>query len=96
MVFVRLASGHELLFAGDVVWNKRSLDLPRLKPRWVSWALGEDVDAIGRQVAALRSLERHGVHVIVGHDVDQHERLIRDKLLVDMRSGSLDQAPLDR
>ena len=96
LVFVRLSSGQELLFAGDVVWNKVSMDLPRLKPRWVSWALGEDTAAIGRQVAGLRSLQQQGVHVIVAHDVDQHAHLLRDGLMVDMRGASLDQAPADR
>ena len=96
VVYVRLASGEELLFAGYIVWNKASMDLPRLKPRWVSWALREDTAAIARQVAGLRSLEQQGVHVIVGHDVDQHERLLRDGLLVDMHDASLDRVAADR
>ena len=76
MIYVRLSDGTELLLAGDVVWNRENLDGGWMKPRWVSWLMGEDTGAIARQIATLRTLEsEEGVIVIVAHDEPQHQDL---------------------
>jgi glyoxylase-like metal-dependent hydrolase (beta-lactamase superfamily II) len=76
MIYVRLSDGTEVLLAGDVVWNRENLERGWMKPRWVSWLMGEDIGAIARQIATLRALEsEEGVIVIVAHDEPQHQRL---------------------
>ena len=82
VVYLRLSGGTEVILAGDVVWNRQNLEGGWMKPRWVSWWMGEDIGAIAAQVATLRALEsEEGVIVIVAHDDPQHQRLWASGLL---------------
>ena len=70
MVFVTLASGEELLFIGDVVWNLDAVTELKYRPRLVTdLFLGEDRAAVLDQLRALRDLYDEGtVPIIVSHD----------------------------
>ncbi len=70
MVFVELASGIELLFVGDVVWNFDAVTELKYRPRLVTdFFLGEDRAAVLDQIRALRDLHDTGtVPIVVSHD----------------------------
>jgi glyoxylase-like metal-dependent hydrolase (beta-lactamase superfamily II) len=68
MVYVRLASGQELIIAGDVVWHTSGITTQRQKPAASTRDFGgEDRAAIARQLRWLRDLPPE-VAVIVSHD----------------------------
>ena len=70
MVFVTLASGSELLFVGDVVWNLDAVTELIYRPRLVTdYFLGENRAAVLGQIRALRNLYDSGtVPIVVSHD----------------------------
>jgi glyoxylase-like metal-dependent hydrolase (beta-lactamase superfamily II) len=70
VVFVRLASGRELLFVGDVVWNRDAITELKYRPRLTTdLFLGEDRQAVLQQLRALRNLYDTGeVAIVISHD----------------------------
>ena len=68
MVYVRLATGRELIPAGDVARARAGVEQQRQKPVAVSRALGEDRAALGAQLAWLRRMAAAGGGVVVAHD----------------------------
>ena len=70
MIYVRLASGKEVLFIGDIVWNMAGLDGPRQKPETLDGReLGEDRVALQQQMEWLRDLmARKAIELIPCHD----------------------------
>jgi glyoxylase-like metal-dependent hydrolase (beta-lactamase superfamily II) len=56
MVFVRLASGEELILVGDLVWNMAGLERNIQRPEATSRDLGEDREAVQRQIDWVRRI----------------------------------------
>ena len=75
MIFVKLASGEEMLFVGDVVWNEDAITELKYRPRLVTdLFLGEDRRAVLHQIRALRDLDdAGGVSIVVSHDARTYE-----------------------
>jgi glyoxylase-like metal-dependent hydrolase (beta-lactamase superfamily II) len=70
IVFVRLASGQEVLLAGDIAWAMSGIETQRQKSEAASRSLGEDRASIGRQLEWLRRIASGGIIVVVSHDDD--------------------------
>jgi glyoxylase-like metal-dependent hydrolase (beta-lactamase superfamily II) len=70
MVYVALASGDELLFVGDVVWNFDAVTQLKYRPRLITdLILGEDRDLVLAQIRALRNRHDAGdIPIVVSHD----------------------------
>jgi glyoxylase-like metal-dependent hydrolase (beta-lactamase superfamily II) len=69
MVYVKLASGREVVLAGDIAWRMEGIDTQRQKPDSVSQLLHEDRAAIAQQLAWLKNtVEPAGISVVVSHD----------------------------
>jgi glyoxylase-like metal-dependent hydrolase (beta-lactamase superfamily II) len=75
MIYVRLANGGELLYVGDVVWNRDAITELRYRPRFVTdWLIGEDRETTIHQLRALRDLRDGGepVQIVIAHDARTH------------------------
>ncbi len=75
MIFVQLATGEELLYVGDVVWNRDAITDLVYRPRFITdWIIGEDRTTAIHQLRALRDLydSDEGVQIIVAHDDRTH------------------------
>ena len=75
IVFVQMADGKELLFVGDVVWNRDAITELVYRPRFITdWLIGEDRESGLNQLRALRDLydSDEGVHIVVAHDDRTH------------------------
>jgi glyoxylase-like metal-dependent hydrolase (beta-lactamase superfamily II) len=82
MVYVRLASGRELVLSGDIAWRKAGIDEQRQKPDSVSRQLSEDRIAIAQEMAWLKhTVEPAGIAVVVSHDGEEIAELGRRGLL---------------
>lgn len=69
MVYVRLASGSELVLAGDVAWHSSGITMQRQKPDSSTRGFGgEDRAAIAAELLWLKETMAAGVTVIVAHD----------------------------
>jgi glyoxylase-like metal-dependent hydrolase (beta-lactamase superfamily II) len=69
MVYVRLASGSELVLAGDVAWHSSGIATQRQKPDSSTRDFGgEDRAAIATELRWLKDAMASGVTVIVAHD----------------------------
>jgi glyoxylase-like metal-dependent hydrolase (beta-lactamase superfamily II) len=82
MIFVRIDTGQEILFVGDVVWNFDAITNLKYRPRLVTdLFLGEDRAAVLDQIRALRNLhDAGGVSIVVSHDARTYEQ-------ADLREG---------
>jgi glyoxylase-like metal-dependent hydrolase (beta-lactamase superfamily II) len=81
MVYIRLATGQEVILAGDVAWLMAGIEQQRQKPAAVSRALAEDRAALGAQIAWLHRMAAAGVTVIVAHDAPWLSELERRGVL---------------
>jgi glyoxylase-like metal-dependent hydrolase (beta-lactamase superfamily II) len=81
VVYVKLASGREVILSGDVAWNRRGIETETEKPDSASRSMAEDRAAIARELAWLHEAERSGVNVVVSHDGEQLETLTRQGIL---------------
>jgi glyoxylase-like metal-dependent hydrolase (beta-lactamase superfamily II) len=81
MVYVKLASGRELILAGDVAWFALGIDTQRQKPDSASRFMGEDRTAIGKELAWLKGVQAQGVTVVVSHDGSQLKSLAKHGVL---------------
>jgi len=71
MVYVRLASGREILLTGDIAWLMRGIQDRRQKPDSTSQQLGEDRVTIQQQLAWLSTVNAQtGIAVLPCHDAD--------------------------
>ena len=77
MVYVKLASGKEMVFAGDIAWRLLGIDTQRQKPDSTSQRMSEDRPAIGKQLAWLKDAEAQGITVIVSHDNNELQALAK-------------------
>jgi glyoxylase-like metal-dependent hydrolase (beta-lactamase superfamily II) len=83
MVYVRLASGQEILLAGDVAWLMLGIEKRLQKPESASKMYGEDREAIRPQLEWLHGLAAQKVIVVVCHDAPWFATLIRRGILKD-------------
>jgi len=69
IVYVKLASGRELMLIGDIVWHHAGLDMQRQKPDSTSRQMSEDRTMLGYEMAWLKStVAPAGIAVVVSHD----------------------------
>ena len=68
MVYVRLASGAEIIMAGDVAWNMRGIDSLAQKPDAATSSFGGE----DRECDAADP----GMSVLVSHDLERLEALV--------------------
>ena len=84
MVYVKLASGKEMILAGDIAWMMSGIDTQRQKPDSVSRQLSEDREPLGQQLAWLKNtVLPAGIAVAVSHDGDELHALAQRGLLVE-------------
>ena len=83
MVYVKLDSGTEILFVGDVVWMTAALDSGSQKPAGISSEIGEDRDALIEQIKWLQELRKRGLEIVVAHDARAIDELIENGLIKD-------------
>jgi glyoxylase-like metal-dependent hydrolase (beta-lactamase superfamily II) len=79
MVFVKLQNGEEFLLLGDIAWHATNYKEVRERARLVTALfLGEDREAVLRQLAAIKALAaaEPKLHVVPGHDGDVMKQLI--------------------
>lgn len=81
MVHIRLASGQEVILAGDIAWNMLGITEQRQKPEETSRALGEDRNAIAEQLQWLKDVSGPQTAVVVSHDVARINALIERGVL---------------
>ncbi len=82
-VYVQLASGKEILIAGDLVWQHEGLTQNAQKPESTSRSLGEDRDAIQPELDWVRKLWQGGeVAVVLSHDGRLLDSLVASGVLV--------------
>jgi pimeloyl-ACP methyl ester carboxylesterase/glyoxylase-like metal-dependent hydrolase (beta-lactamase superfamily II) len=86
LVYVHLASGDEIVLAGDVAWMMAGIRDGRQKPPNVSanvalLGVAEDRVQIARQLDWLRSVGARGVHVVVAHDRTAVDELVERGVL---------------
>lgn len=83
VVYVRLASGQEVILAGDVAWNMAGIETQRQKPDASTRDFGgEDREAIARQMRWLREISGPKTTVVVSHDAAWITTLISRGLLL--------------
>ena len=87
VVYVRLASGREVILSGDVAWHRLSLETGKEKPDSASKQMGEDRTAIATELAWLHQAEQAGVSVVVSHDGEQLETFARQGILTKGLAG---------
>jgi glyoxylase-like metal-dependent hydrolase (beta-lactamase superfamily II) len=69
MVYVRLNSGHEYLFIGDVAWTLAGVTQLKLRPANTMARISEDGAALRFELVWIRdAMEKDGLTVIPSHD----------------------------
>jgi glyoxylase-like metal-dependent hydrolase (beta-lactamase superfamily II) len=81
MVYVKLASGKEMILVGDIAWRVLGIDTQRQKPDSTSRFMSEDRTAIGKQLAWLKDVQSQGISVVVSHDGTQLQALAKRGVL---------------
>jgi glyoxylase-like metal-dependent hydrolase (beta-lactamase superfamily II) len=83
LVYVRLASGKEILFIGDVAWKRRNIDEVRERARLITLLMGEDRGAVLDELAELKRLagENPDLAIVPGHDGPVIDALVADGTL---------------
>ena len=86
LVYVKLASGKELLFIGDVAWHMDQLRELWYRPRLVTdYFIHENREQVLNEFRTLHDLgtSEPGVQIVVSHDLDQRGQLIKSGVLGD-------------
>ncbi|MGA2384615.1 MAG: MBL fold metallo-hydrolase [Gemmatimonadales bacterium] len=82
-VYVQLASGKEVLIAGDLAWQHEGLTENQQKPEATSRSLSEDRAALEPQLEWARKLWRGGeVAIVLSHDSRLLDSLVASGVLV--------------
>ncbi len=79
LVYVRRADGEEFLFLGDIAWHRENWEQVHERARLVTqFILGEDRDAVLRELAALKAVAaaEPKLHLVPGHDGAVMKQLI--------------------
>lgn len=85
MIYVRLASGREYLFMGDVSSMLDNVGIQRQRSRYVTWLIsGDDRGAVAAELLALDAVRKAnpGLILVPGHDGAAIEALAAKGLLV--------------
>ena len=85
LVYVKRADGTEILFLGDVAWQRRNIDLVRERARLVTqFLIKEDRDAVMLELAEFKRLQdtEPKIEMMPGHDPDALDHFISGNLLV--------------
>jgi glyoxylase-like metal-dependent hydrolase (beta-lactamase superfamily II) len=77
VIYVKLASGREIILAGDVAWHRFGIETETQKPD----SIREDRGAIAGELNWLHDAEQAGVVVVVSHDGDQLAMLEKSGVL---------------
>ncbi len=77
VIYVQLASGREVILAGDVAWHRFGIETETQKPD----SIREDRGPIAGELKWLHAAEQAGVAVVVSHDGDQLAMLERSGVL---------------
>jgi glyoxylase-like metal-dependent hydrolase (beta-lactamase superfamily II) len=86
IVYVKLASGKELLFIGDVAWHMDQLRQLWYRPRLVTdFFIHENREQVLNEFRTLHDLgtSEPAVQIVVSHDLDQRGELIKAGVLGD-------------
>ena len=84
MVYVRLASGKEVLLIGDIAWVLAGVEQRRQKPEAQSARLGEDRAAIQQELEWLHNvMARTSIAVVNSHDDAWIAMRVREGVLED-------------
>ncbi|HXB27894.1 MAG TPA: MBL fold metallo-hydrolase [Gemmatimonadaceae bacterium] len=83
VVYVKLASGREVILSGDVAWHRLGIETGKEKPDSASKQMGEDRAAIAGELAWLHQAEQAGVSVVVSHDGEQLKTFARQGILTE-------------
>jgi len=82
MVYVKLASGREVVLVGDVVWHTAGIETGQQKPDSTSKQMREDRVAIGQEIAWLKQdVVPAGIVVAVSHDGTALQHLVQQGVL---------------
>lgn len=83
LVYVQRADGRELLFLGDVVWRLHNIKQQGERPRWTTWMINEDRDAVFGQIKTLHALREREpqLALVPGHDGAVIDALTAQQLL---------------
>jgi glyoxylase-like metal-dependent hydrolase (beta-lactamase superfamily II) len=76
MVYVRLVTGKEAIFIGDIVYSIAGIESQRQKPEATSRGLGEDRADLQQQLDWLHEVAKAGVNLIPCHDDAWLARLV--------------------
>jgi len=69
MIYTRLQNGQEFLFTGDITWSYKGIAEKKQKPSGERDRVGEDADAVRKQIAWINELmTKERVTVLVSHD----------------------------
>jgi glyoxylase-like metal-dependent hydrolase (beta-lactamase superfamily II) len=85
LVYVKRADGTEILFLGDVAWQRRNIDAQRQRARLVTqFLLNEDRDAVMLQLMEFKRLREAEpkLEIMPGHDAEALDHFINAGLLV--------------
>jgi glyoxylase-like metal-dependent hydrolase (beta-lactamase superfamily II) len=77
VIYVKLASGREVILAGDVAWHHLGIETETQKPD----SIREDRIAIAGELKWLHAAEKAGASVVVSHDGDQLTMLTKSGVL---------------
>jgi glyoxylase-like metal-dependent hydrolase (beta-lactamase superfamily II) len=83
VVYIKLASGREVILSGDVTLNHLGIEMEKQKPDPNHRVGAEDRAAIAGELAWLHQAERAGVSVVVSHDGEQLKAFAHDGILSD-------------
>jgi glyoxylase-like metal-dependent hydrolase (beta-lactamase superfamily II) len=84
MVYVKLASGREVILVGDVVWHTAGIETQHQKPDSTSLRMREDRTTIEQQIAWLKTVVGPaGIAMAVSHDGTALQGLARQGTLTD-------------
>jgi glyoxylase-like metal-dependent hydrolase (beta-lactamase superfamily II) len=81
MVYIKLASGREVILSGDVTMNRLGIETEKQRPDPAHRIAAEDRAAIAGELAWLHQAERAGVSVVVSHDGEQLKAFAREGIL---------------
>jgi glyoxylase-like metal-dependent hydrolase (beta-lactamase superfamily II) len=85
MFYVRLRSGEEILFIGDVAWWMENVRAARGRPRFVQQLFmhtAEDRSAVLGQLRSLHEIYVQGeVLIVASHDEEQFNQLLRQNVI---------------
>jgi glyoxylase-like metal-dependent hydrolase (beta-lactamase superfamily II) len=81
VVYVKLASGREVILSGDVAFNHLGIETEKQKPDPNHRIAAPDRAAIARELAWLHQAEQAGVSVVVSHDGEHLRMLARNGIL---------------